>query len=258
MPPKEYNTPADVNHVVVATTLTGFAALDQDASEAWLYNAEALVRAAATEGVRVTFFAALEVDARGTEPFERLLSRLDRLETQLKEYSVRCETWTFFLGDGRTEVDMGNRLRHITNGQNLATDYALSVGADGMLFMAADCCPDPATIPKFLELNHPLVGGHVPTYGLFGPVVDKYIYRFGDAVRAHMATAAYVFIRRDLLRFVRWRWDLDVGMSDDPCLHYDAETFHGVPTYVRHDVVGRHYPEAIGDYKSRGYNTKVH
>lgn len=258
MAPKEYLSPRDVNHVVVATTLTGFAALEQDASEAWLYSAEALVRSAAMQGVRVTFFAALEIDARGTEPFEPLLSRLDRLETQLKEYSVRCETWTFFLGDGRTEVDMSNRLRHITVGQNLATDYALSNGADAMLFMAADTAPHPDTVYEFVKLNHPLIGGQVDTYGLDGPVCSRYIPEYRDQIREHMPTAAYVWIRRDLLRFVRWRWDLDAGMSDDPCLYHDALTLFEVQAIVHHGLRGRHYPEVIGDYKSRGYDTKVH
>src|SRR5690606_951960 len=67
----------------------------------------------------------------------------------------------------------------------------------------------------------------------------------------HMATAAFVLIRRDLLRKVRWRWDLDAGMSDDPCLHHDALVFHGVETLVRHDCVGRHWPEAIGPIETR-------
>jgi hypothetical protein len=73
-----------------------------------------------------------------------------------------------------------------------------------------------------------------------------------------MASAAFILIRRDLLRFVRWRWDLDAGMSDDPCMHYDAKTFHGVETLVRHDCVGQHHPESIPSIEQRGYDLTVH
>lgn len=231
--------------IVVGTTLTTFAMSDGDAWRGWLLNAEALREQTDDE---VWFFAAIEIDARGLEPFAPLVERLTELGG---------EYWTYHLDDGRTAVDLTNRLRHITVGQNLVTDYAVSTCAEWLLFMAADCAYPPDALNKMRELNHPLVGGHVPTYGLDGPTVPKYIPTHRTDVREHMATAAFVLLHRDLFRYLRWRWDLDAGMSDDPCLHYDASTFHETPTYVHHGVVGRHYPECIGDYESRGYDTKV-
>lgn len=242
--------------VVVATTLTHFAMGDPDTWSSWLINAEA-IRASHPD---VRYFAAIETDARGEEPFRPLCDRLSGMDG---------DWWTFSLDDGRSEVTTANRLRHITLGQNIATDYALSDPAcTHLLFLAADLEPPPDTLPKLLELDHPLVGGHVPTYCLDGPMakrvdlepdwwdLDTPAYPCLD-VRVHMASAAFVLIRRDLLRYVRWRWDLDAGMSDDPCLHHDARAFHGVETLVRHDCVGRHHPEAIPAIERRGHDLSV-
>lgn len=244
--------------VIVATTLTTFAMDSDDTWAAWLINAEAITQSI-NEPVR--YFAAIETDARGEEPFRRLCDRLSGLDG---------DWWTFHLDDGRTTVNTANRLRHITVGQNLATDYALSdPDCTHLLFLAADLEPPADCLPRLMELDHPLVGGHVPTYCLDGPVANArttHVVRipseaywpkeppptWPDAdVRVHMATAAFVLIRRDLLRYVRWRWDLDAGMSDDPCLHHDARTFHSTETLVRHDVIGRHHPEAIGPIETR-------
>jgi hypothetical protein len=232
----------------------------------WLLNHQA-IRASHPD---VRYFAAIEIDARGIEPFVPLLDALSTIDG---------DWWTYHLDDRRSTVNTANRLRHLTVGQNLATDFALSDPAcTHMLFLAADLEPPPDTLPKLLELDHPLVGGHVPTYCLDGPVANPRTVRVptgasGDwwpeepaalwpdmDVRVHMASAAFLLIRRDLLRFVRWRWDLDAGMSDDPALHHDARTFHGVETLVRHDVIGRHHPEAIGPIETRfpGIDMTVH
>lgn len=228
--------------ITVATTLTTFAMASEDTWGSWLINAEK-IQASHPDGV--TYFCAIETDARGLEPFGPLIDRMRE---------VGGSQWTFHLDDGRTTVNTANRLRHITVGQNLCTDAALSAGATHLLFLAADLEPPPDCLPKLLEVDHPLVGGHVPTYCLDGPKVSpRFDSMTGRAidVRQHMATAAFVLIRRDLLRYVRWRWDLDAGMSDDPCLWHDARTFHGVETLVRHDVIGRHHPESIGAIETR-------
>lgn len=251
--------------IVVATTLTNFAMGDPETWGSWLINAEA-IQASHPEGV--TYFAAIETDARGEGPFRPLCDRLSGIDG---------DWWTFSLDDGRNSVTTANRLRHITVGQNLAVDYTLSDKANThLLFLAADLEPPPDCLPRLLELDHPIVGGHVPTYCLDGPVANARTIRPGtggtggwwpqeppplwpdEDVRVHMASAAFVMIRRDLLRFVRWRWDLDAGMSDDPCLHYDARTFHGTETLVHHGVVGIHHPESIPAIESRGHDLTVH
>lgn len=231
--------------IAVCSTLAAFAMRDEDIWGAWLYNAVAM-KDSHPDGV--TFFAAIEVDARGEEPFHPLMHRLNELGG---------EWWTFMLDDGRTEVTTGNRLRHICMGQNLCSDYASSPGITHMLFLAADCCPPADAIPKLLEVDYPYVGGHVSTYCLDGiRAIDP---RWeGMDIRTHMPTAAFMLLRRDVYKRLRWRWDIETGESDDPAYWRDARELLGVEAVVRHDVVGRHFPEAIGPIESRGHDLKVH
>lgn len=231
--------------VVVGTTLAAFVMDDEDTWGAWLYNAEAMVEWGNDLGFEVTFFAALEVDARGVLPFAPLIARLDQLNG---------EYWTYMLDDGRTEVTTQNRIRHLTFGQNLVNDYCCAdLAVTHMLFMAADCCPPSDAIQKLMALDWPIVGGEVTTYGLTGPKVDAYPF----PVEEHMATAAFIMLSRDAFRVLRWRWDQDAGMTDDPCMHYDA-LVHNWPTFVRKDCLGRHYPTAIGAIETRGHDMRVH
>lgn len=227
--------------IVVGTTMAAFVMDQRDTWGSWLRNAEAII----ASHPNVHYFAALQLDARGLEPFQPLLDELAR---------INGSYFTYSLDDGRTEVTTANRLRHITMGQNIVTDFACAVGATHLLFLAADLAPDPDTLPKLLEMDHPLVGGEVSTYVLSGPKVDKYQF----PVEEHMATAAYIMLARQVFNQLRWRWDADTGMTDDPCMHHDALHLLGIPTYVRKDCIGKHYPEAIGAIETRGHDMKVH
>lgn len=229
--------------IVVGTTLAAFV-MDQESTwSAWLRNAEAIIDSH-PDGVQ--YFAALQVDARGIEPFADLVQAL---------VDVGGEYFTYSLDDGRTSVTTANRLRHITMGQNVVTDYCCAIPhCTHLLFMAADCAPPADVIPKMLELDHPLVAPYIPTYGLRGPIVDVY---WPIHVEDAMASAAAIFIARRVFRQLRWRWDLDAGMSDDPCYHHDAKTLLGIPTYVRHDCIARHHPESIGAIETRGHDMEV-
>lgn len=228
--------------IVVGTTLCSFAMSQSHGWTPWLKNAEAMQKS--VDGHEVRFFVAIQVDARGLEPFAALLDRLKEVNGEYIVYS---------LDDKRTNVTTTNRLRHITMGQNIVTDYCCATWASYLLFMAADCCPPPDALPKLLEVKHPIVGGEVTTYCLSGPEVPGYPF----PVQEHMATAAFVLLSRDVFRFIRWRWDIDAGMSDDPCLHHDCEKFLGWKTLVRKDVIGKHYPEQIGCIETRGYDREV-
>lgn len=230
-----------IRPIVVATTLAAFVMDQPDTWQAWLRNAEA-IKASHPD---VRYFAALELDARGLAPFVPLLDELDE---------VGADWWTFHLDDGRTEVTTENRLRHITLGQNLATDYAVSTGASHLLFLAADLEPPPDALPKLLEVNHPMVGGEVTTYCLSGPDVDGYPF----PVQAHMPTAAFVLIAREVFNVLRWRHDAEAGMSDDPAYHHDARTLLGIDALVRKDCVGVHHPIRIGPVETRGHDMAVH
>ncbi len=222
--------------IVVGTTLAPFAMDRVDAWSSWLRNAEEIQR---SHDGYVNYFAALQVDARGIDPFIPLLARLD---------DIGGEHWTYMLDDGRTKVTMTNRWRHITVGQNLVVDYCQADPAvTHLLFLAGDTGVPPDIVPRMLEMHHPLCAPFIPTYNLRGPQVPGY----GFPVENAMASAAAIFIARDVFRRIRWRWDLDTGMSDDPCYHHDARMLLGVDTHVRLDVRAKHYPECIGAYDTR-------
>ena len=222
--------------VIVGTTLAAFAMTREDAWSSWLNDAEQII-ASHPDGVR--YFAALQLDARGLEPFAPLLDRLA---------DIGGEHWTYSLDDGRTEVSMTNRWRHIVVGQNLVMDFCQAdLAVSHCLFLAADTAVPADIIPRMLEMDHPLVAPFLTTYELRGPRVDRYPFHVEDA----MASAAAIFIARDVFRRIRWRWDLEAGMSDDPCFWADAKTLLGIATHVRHDVHATHYPISIGAYDTR-------
>jgi hypothetical protein len=225
--------------IVVGTTLAAFAMENEEIWSSWLSNAEAMEVQAATVGADLSYFAALELDRRGVEPFEPLLSRLD---------DVGGKHWTWELNDGRTGVTTANRLRHITTGQNLTTEYANATGADWLLFLAADVEVPDDVVPKLLELDHPLCGPEIPTYCLTGPRVTRYT---DFPVEEQLISAGAIFIRRDVFKLLRWRYDLEAGMSDDPAYRHDARLLLNLPSYVRKDCVARHYPEVIGPVETR-------
>lgn len=235
--------------IVVGATMTGFATSDPRLCTSWLKTAVELWLNAKDAGHDAMFFAAVEVDARGVAPFAELETTLLRLRCQ----GIPVEMWTYSYDDGRSEVTTANRLAHICAGRNIITDYACGIGASHILFLDADMRPPGDAIPKLLELNHSLVGGEVPTYGLTGPTIEHYPF----PVQTHMNTAGFLLVARDVFRFIRWRWDVDAGMSDDPCYERDAREWLGIPTYVRKDVVGRHWPEAIPALEHRGYDRRV-
>lgn len=227
--------------IVVGTTLAAFVMDQEDTWASWMRNAEALQ--SSHHGVK--YFAAIQVDKRGLEPFQPFIDRLSQ---------IGGEYWTYSLDDGRTSVTTANRLRHIVVGQNLVVDYSQShPNCSHLLFLAADCMPPDDVIPKMLEMNYPLTAPFITTYGLRGPAVTSYPYPVEDA----MASAAAIFIAREIFTKIRWRWDFDTGMTDDPCYHHDAKTLLGISTHVRTDVIAKHYPETIGAIETRGHDMKV-
>jgi len=239
--------------IIVGTTIATFAMSDPDTWASWLKHAERQQQMAAELGYDLRHFAAIQVDARGIEPFADLCNAIGELGG---------EWWTYSLNDGRAKVGMTNRWRHITVGQNLVFDYCQAdADVSHLLFLAADCAAPSDIIPRMVEMRHPLCAPYISTYGLRGPRVlssqsTGMLYPAEWGVEDSMASAAAIFIERTVFNRIRWRWDLDNGMSDDPCLHHDAKTLLGIPTHVRHDVLARHYPEAIGDYESRGFTAE--
>jgi hypothetical protein len=221
--------------IVVGATLTHYAMAHRATWASWLDTAEGLQKHSPEP---LKFFAAIEVDGRGEAPFAPLISRLQELDS---------DWWIFRLDDGRTEASTAAaRLPHICAGRNLIAERATALDASHVLYLDADCCPPADTLPKLLELDWPYVGGEVPTYCLHGEPLPGLI-----PVEEHMPVAAFLLVRREIFKRLRWRSDLAMGMHDDACYHRDAEQLLGIRARVRKDVIGRHYPESIGPIETR-------
>jgi hypothetical protein len=243
--------------IVIGTPITTFAMDHRDLWYSWIRNSEAIKK---THNVQ--YFAAIEVDSRGLEPFIPLVRELT---------SIGGTYWTYSYDDKRTVINSDNRISHICMGRNIIQDFAASLDGAGnnvthILHIDADLTPHDNTIPMLLEMNHPLVGGDVSaTYCGTGPRVEKYPF----PVEEHVNTAGYLMVSRDLYMRLRWRKDhrypfvhhdsnkTIVAMGDDQCYYYDALTLFGIPTYVRKDCVGKHHPEGVAPFDWRGYDVAV-
>ncbi len=214
--------------------------------DSWLSNAEALREAAGDAEVR--FFATVETDARGLVPFVPLLERLTSLAT-----AAEMPWYEFSIDDGAASIDTGNRLMRICTGLNLIAHHAVRAGATHVFWRHADIWVPDDSIPKLLELDQPLVGGNIPTYCLTGPRSEFYPEEWD--VREHMNVGGFLLARREV--FARVPWRADGGMTDDPCYHADALDL-GFQTFVRHDLEGRHWPEAIPPIEDRGHDLTIH
>ena len=229
--------------IVVATTLAAFAMDRRDTYAAWLYTAEEVI--ASHDDVR--FFAAVQVDTRGTAPFVPLLE-------ELADLPVHVDYWSYSLDDGRTEVTTLNRQRHLTMGENLCSDYATGEGASHLLFCAADCAPPGDVLPKLVEVDAPVAAAHVSTYCLDGDRDAGYAFPH----HAGPFTAACVLLRRDAFKQLKWRYDPDLGMTDDPAMAFDVLHKFGQHPITRRDCLAQHYPMSIGAIETRGHDMQVH
>lgn len=257
--------------VLVASTIAAYKCEDgQDT--AWLAHAEAW-RDAGHQ-----FFCAVEVD-QGHD--HRLLPLIDHLKT------IAAECWSFSINTGDRELTSGGRLVRICTGRNLAHEvFNRNPGRwEGILFLDTDVEPPVDAPERLLEVDHELVGFNVPTYCLDGPRVQQLELDGGtwraqinqpvrgqgpmswtqpapffpdDAdVRMHWNTAGALLVREDAARHLRWRWDLSRGQTDDPCFQEDAVARGYGQTWVRHDVIGQHFPPAIGPLETRGHDLSI-
>lgn len=241
-----------VRIILVSTTCASYkCSSDKGYWSSWLANAEAIQASVDDE---VVFYAALELDGRGLEPFGPFIDRMNQIGGVV-------ETWSY--DDGSTVRTTGNRLVRICMGQNLGTHYAMERRhCSHVLFVATDTIMPDDTLPRLLEMDWPICGLNIPTYVLDGPpaqtLVDSATFERPEAgfdhpkwdVRVHMQSAALLLVARPLFLNLRWRIDGDAGMTDDPCYHLDAQRL-GWETLVRHDVEAHHYPEVVGSMESR-------
>jgi hypothetical protein len=249
----------------LAAYKTGAVAIGYGPEETmWLGHAEQLVADAIAVGHELEFAVALEYDARGAAPFAGILRRLMQIEN---DTGATFHVWNFSLDTGALELDSDERLAHICMGRNLLTEIAMREGASHLLFADSDTVIPPDAISKLLELDWPIVGGEVPSY--YGP---NEIGPWGEApivhtrptpaatpydfpVRAHWNTAGFLLVERKLFSRLRWRTDLEHGLTDDPCYGHDALE-QGYMTLVRQDLHGVHEP--LVPVEHRGLDLRVY
>jgi hypothetical protein len=249
-----------MTRVLIGSTVPAFKMNDEGDWWHWLADAEALVAASSEAGITVDWLGVLQEDARGRELFYPLSDRIAELGGT---------SYWFSLDTGVAAIDGGSRLGAICTGRNLIIDRALRQGHDWIYFADADISTPPDVLIRLLELDYPVCGAQVPTYGLDGPPATAAHYlnfshsgpmrragRKGD-VRIHWTTAGSLMVSRDLFRRVPWRYDPDAGETDDPATQSELARL-GWPTLVRHDVVCKHHPEAIGPLEGRGHDLAVY
>lgn len=214
---------------------------DERSWGSWLSYADQ-IKESHPEGV--TYFAALQVDKRGIEPFAPLIQRLEQ---------VGGTYWTYTLDDGRTQISSQNRVRHICVGRNILVEFAATHQASHILYLDADCTPPPNVLPKLLEVNYPLVAGFISSYCIQGPLMPEYPFPVMDS----WASAGCILAAEDVYTRLRWRWDGKTGMTDDPCYYKDAKELLNISMRVRRDVATQHYPGVIVPVDDRGHDMTV-
>lgn len=228
--------------LIVGCTLTTYSVLDPDRDylwKSWLTHGRDLEDA----GYDIQYFCAIETDARGMTPFAPLLARLAE---------VGGEYWSYVLDDGRDKVTGENRGRHICAGLNLVAEYATAAGAEYWLRVESDTQAPVDAIPKLLEVRNGLAAAACSTYFRYDDPQHWYPQKqYPFPVVQGPMTAACLLMERKVFKRLKWRWDLEQGMTDDPAYTHDAATMLGVPTYTRLDCVAKHHPPAIGPIDTR-------
>lgn len=248
--------------IVVASTIAPWKAGSPEGGDvAWMKNIVPMVEQSPEP---VTLFLALETDNRDvTTVYRNLLTEVGRVDGELGGVPSSLDKhpnyagfviWRFQINDGATEVDSGNRLVRICTGRNLAHEFAMRErDASHILFLDTDIeVQDADCIGKLLEVGRPTVGGHVPNYGLTGPEVPG----SDGKLQRHWNTAGFLMLNRDAFRAVRWGYDLDKGLTDDPWTQGQLVKLGFPETVVRHDVIGVHV-EALVPVEQRPVDKKL-
>lgn len=250
--------------LVIGTTVPAWKCSGNET--AWLATYDEMNEDAAARHIDPIWFAAVETDARGMDPFDKLFTGLPS----------DPDFWKFSIDDDEFEINSVNRLVRICTGRNLIIEYARRIDADWILFLDTDIKAPGDSIGKLVEVGWPIVGGNIGQYGLSGPTVQRLrdacdyvgdehrldkkknaVPRLAEAwrlhgwdtplrfpVECHWNTAGFLLVHKDVWRKLRWRIDLAAGQTDDPCFDEDARRL-GFPTLVRKDVQGVHVDPLI-------------
>lgn len=237
--------------IIIGTTTAPYKALSGEDLD-WLHGAEDMIAQTlpVIEGDLI-YAAALEVDGRGAGVYDALYKRLGQLEAFSPR--VKVMVWTFSVDDNDKEINGANRLVRICTGRNMIHEMVNRMPeVSHVMFIDSDLKIPADSLVKLLEMDHPIVGGDVPSYCLGGPWVPEYDF----PVQQHWNTAGFLLITSAVARKLRWRSDLQAGSTDDPCFASDAEAMGFGPTYVRKDIIGIHRPLAAVEH--RGHDLRIY
>lgn len=241
-------------HFVIGTPLVGWK-VDRNEHMYWLENANEIL----TTFPNAVYFAALELDHRGLEPF---LPMIDVLESLGGTY------WTYTINDRQETVTSGNRWIRIETGRNLIREFAQRkrdmsghhwgeetkqtvVNFDAILYIDSDNVLTPKIVEKMFEIDRPLVGVDVPAYNLKGSVVNNQ-----PRIEEHWTTAGMLLVNAPAYYDLPWYHNAYLNLSDDPSFQSMAnrlkkreggkvlEETYGM-TWVRKDISSSHKGELI-------------
>lgn len=224
-------------NIVIGSPLVGWK-MDHGEGLQWLENNNEIRE----RFPNVKYFAALELDHRGLEPFSHLIDQLN---------SINGEYWTYTINDFEEVVDFNNRWIRIETGRNLVREYAqrgkIMIDGiahirqfDGILYVDSDIIINAQALEKLLEVDYHMVGINVPAYSLNGRVIN-----IEPKIEEHWTTAGCLLVNAPVCWDLPWYHRVDLGLSDDPTFQYLGERLYG-QTWVRKDMsidhVGRLTP----------------
>lgn len=224
---------------VIGTPLVGWKC-DKNEDISWIENRLSIIE----KFPNATFFAALELDHRGLEPFNRVIEAL-------KE--VGGEYWTYSINDKEEKVTSSNRWIRIETGRNLVREFAQRkrnmaglywgekvpqegfANYESILYVDSDIELTEKIIEKLLEVDHHIVSVDVPAYGLKGEIVNK-----NPRIEEHWNTAGMLLVNAPHFYDLPWYHNSYLNLSDDPTFQHLAERLYGRQTFVRKDVSANH------------------
>ena len=231
---------------IIGSPLVGWKC-ERGEATSWLKNAEEVKE----RFPRAQFFAALELDSFGLDPFAEVIDLLN---------SVNGVWWTYSLNDNESAVTSFNRWIRIEMGRNLVREYAQRgrlmsgnfwgeetdqssiVNFEAVYYIDSDIVLDPEHIDKLMEVDHPMVGLNVPAYCLSGKVIND-----SPRIEEHWNTAGSLWVNAPAFYEMVWQHNSYLNLSDDPATQWSMERLTKPDgsgtwgqTWVRKDVDVKH------------------
>ena len=241
-------------HFVIGTPLVAWK-VDRNEHMFWLENANKIRE----RFPNVVYFAALELDHRGIEPFKPMIEVLE---------SLGGSYWTYTIDDRQDTVTSSNRWIRIEMGRNLIREFAQrkrdmsghnwgeetrqsAVNFDAILYIDSDNIVNPQIIEKMFEIDRQLVGVDVPAYNLKGPRVSE-----NPPIEERWTTAGMLLVNSPAYYDLPWYHNAYLNLSDDPSFQSLAKRLkrrvgqeefddtYGM-TWVRKDISSDHRGQLI-------------